>query len=230
MAKQPIDVPDLIDVATENLEFTPRNGEGSAPVRLRSFSIGKYPVTNEQYAAFLDACQSVSSPAEWRGGRPPHDEEHHPVCGISASEAEAYCRWLSNLTERTFRLPQEAEWEFAAGGEERWEYPWGDQFDPSRCNSRDSGIGRTTRVDTFSAGASAAGCIDMAGNVAEYCADIFRSYDSPDASGGLDSDGALSRVVRGGSFASGPMQVRCAERHPAQLGDAWETGFRVCSQ
>jgi toxoflavin biosynthesis protein ToxD len=223
-----IETPELIDVDPDNPAFYPRSGGSDVTVRLFSFRIAKYLVTNQEYAVFVRAAESVPYPMGWDGDAPRSGEENHPVWGISASDAEAYCRWLSNLTDSTVRLPQEAEWEYAAGGREQRVYPWGDIFDAQSCNSLESGLGRTTPVDAFRAGASAVGCMDMAGNVAEYCADIFRAYESPTASGGLDADGALSRVVRGGSFSSPQEEMRCAARRPSGKEDR-VVGFRVCS-
>lgn len=222
-----IGAPELIEVNPGDPVFYPRSAGGDVPVRLFSFRIARYPVTNQEYAVFVRTAESVPYPMGWDGDAPHSGEEDHPVWGVSASDAEAYCRWLSNLTNSTFRLPQETEWEYAAGGREQRVYPWGDTFNAQSCNSLESGLGRTTPVDAFLAGASAAGCMDMAGNVAEYCADIFRIYESPDASGGLDADGALSRVVRGGSFSSPREEMRCAARRPSGKEDR-VVGFRVC--
>ncbi|MFD0559739.1 formylglycine-generating enzyme family protein [Stackebrandtia endophytica] len=226
MTVHTVKTPELIDVDPGDPGFSPRSG---GRVRLLPYRIAKYPVTNEEYAVFVHATASVAHPASWHGDAPASDEKRHPVWGVSASDAEAYCRWLSNLTDSTFRLPQEAEWEYAAGGRDLRLYPWGDDFDASRCNCVESGVGRTTPVDAHPDGVSAMGCFDMGGNVAEYCADIFRVPGSPTASGGIDADGALSRVIRGGWFSSAREETRCAARLPSGGGERIVAGFRVCS-
>jgi toxoflavin biosynthesis protein ToxD len=220
--------PELVGVEPDSELFSPRSGRGAVQVRLRSYAIGRFPVTNDEYGQFAHASGRTVLPQGWAGGKPQEDRGRQPVMGLTATEAEAYCRWLSNVTGHSFRLPQEAEWEYAAGGPGRLVYPWGDRFEPSRCNSLDGGSRGPVPVDAHPAGMSPVGCLDMAGNVAEYCADIFRAYDSPDPSGERDIDGTLSRSLRGGSYLSSREDVRCATRRPCLAEDHALVGFRVC--
>jgi formylglycine-generating enzyme required for sulfatase activity len=103
-------------------------------VRVAAFEIGKYPVTNREYAAFV-AATGHEPPASWGGPTYPEGKGNHPVVRISHEDAVAYCDWLSRETGRAYRLPTEAEWEKAARGERGLLYPWGDVFDPDRCNT-----------------------------------------------------------------------------------------------
>ena len=156
---------------------------------LPDYRIGKYPVTNAQYLAFVrDKRIAVPPEAGWElaavGQVPPAGRENHPMVGITWDDAVAYCRWLSDKTGRIYRLPSEAEWEKAAswgtevdkergrqGNKERaLRYPWGDTFDATKCNTAESGIGTTTAVGAYSdkGGDSPCGAADMAGNVWEW--------------------------------------------------------------
>lgn len=112
-------------------------------------------------------------------------EETHPVVGVSYYEAEAYCNWLSAVSGMNFHLPTEAQWEKAA----RWDsvaatgyiYPWGDDWNYNWYNNYDDIVttdNQTSVVGSYPAGASSYGCLDMAGNVWEWCSSGYKSYTS----------------------------------------------------
>jgi toxoflavin biosynthesis protein ToxD len=103
-------------------------------VQVDAFAIGRFPVTNAEYAEFM-AATGGRAPRSWPEGTPPEGRGNHPVVRIDHDEAEAYTRWLSAETGRDYRLPTEAEWEKAARGTDGRVYPWGNYFDPSRCNT-----------------------------------------------------------------------------------------------
>ncbi len=103
-------------------------------VDVGEFLIGKYPVTNQEYAEFIRAT-GHGIPDSWDGPDYPVGKANHPVARISHADAEAYCAWLKERTGRPFRLPTEAEWEKAARGTDGRTYPWGNDFDPDRCNT-----------------------------------------------------------------------------------------------
>src|SRR5207249_3699107 len=101
-------------------------------------------------------------------GQPPKGKASHPVVHVSWHDVRAYCEWLSKVTGKAIRLPTEAEWEKAARGDkDKRTYPWGDVFDSAKCNSRELGLGDTSPVGVFPAGASPYGVLDVAGNVWE---------------------------------------------------------------
>jgi formylglycine-generating enzyme required for sulfatase activity len=207
------------------------------------YRIGKYPVTNAQYARFVAAGgydnQGYWTEAGWRwkgdrrgperyGGE--FEQPEHPVVGVSWYEATAYCRWLAETAGQPYRLPSEAEWEKAARGEDGRLWPWGNQFDPKKCNSAEGRLGHTTPVGQFSpAGDSPYGCADMAGNVWEWCRSLYKPYPYRADDGREVPQAAGARVLRGGSWLDFARRAaRCAARlrsYPDYFGGS--VGFRV---
>jgi formylglycine-generating enzyme required for sulfatase activity len=164
----------------------------------------------------------------------PFNLPNHPVVGLSWYEALAFCRWLTERLHeaggigsgQVVRLPAEAEWEKAARGDDGRVYPWGDEFDPDRCNADDTGIGSTSAVGAFPGGASPHGLLDLSGNVWEWCQTQWRGSYAEPADESLA--GTARRVLRGGSFFSTQRNVRCAYRsgyNPNHRSD--NIGFRV---
>jgi len=192
--------------------------------------------------------------AAWLKSRPPEKRDHpfwwddpawnlpnHPVVGISWFEALAYTCWLAEDTGRPCRLPTEAEWEKAArgglppaGGDREGSpiYPWGnDEITPEQANYGETGIGRTSPVGCFPSGASPYGCVDMVGNVWEWCSSVGFTeagypYRADDGREDLERD--TVRALRGGSWGSSRRAARCASRDgtPPDFFDD-DVGFRV---
>ena len=135
------------------------NGRGRE-VALAAYKIGKNEVTNAEFAAFVEAT-SYDAGSEWRG----YAEKNGPTCPVvcvNNADAEAYCAWAGG------RLPTENEWEYAATGGDGRQYPWGNEWDATRCcNSAGSRRSGPMPVGSFPEGASPFGCLDMAGNVWE---------------------------------------------------------------
>jgi len=113
---------------------------------LPDYYIAKTPVTQAQYAAFVRATGYRAPDDNWRGQTPPPGKENHPVVLVTWDDAVAYCRWLSGVTNKLYRLPSEAEWEKAARGPDGRIYPWGNSWDKQRCNTEEGGRGDTTPV------------------------------------------------------------------------------------
>lgn len=179
--------------------------------RLDAFAIGRYPVTNAEYRRFFEATDH-EPPRHWREGAIPLGKDNHPVVAVSWHDANAYIAWLNERDDgHDYAVPTEAQWERAARGsakvddkENRRIYPWGDTFDPHRCNVRETGLGRTTAVGCFPDGASPDGVLDMSGNVWEWC---LNNYDNP---GQTTLSGTARRVARGGSWTFDQSQARVA--------------------
>jgi formylglycine-generating enzyme required for sulfatase activity len=160
------------------------------------FAISRYPITNAQYAAFVQAGgyaevdywteagwswrerHSVTCPEDYGA---PYNLPNHPAVGVSWHEAVAFCRWLTDkfrcageLTEsQEIILPTEPQWEKAARGAAERVYPWGDEPDPNRANYGDTGIGTTSAVGCFPGGVSPYGIEDLSGNVWEWTRSVW---------------------------------------------------------
>ena len=199
-------------------------------VYLSSFYIARYPVTNVQYKEFVAATE-YRLPTHWEAGTYPEGKGNHPVEYVAWYDALAYCSWLRKEVGQEIRLPTEAEWEKAARGTDEREYPWGDEFDKSKCNSTEEWGGDTTPVGKYSPdGDSPYGVADMAGNVWEWCSSMYKPYpyDAADGREDLEVEGEPARVLRGGGFYGLPVNSRCAFRNWFRPDDPYtRRGFRV---
>jgi formylglycine-generating enzyme required for sulfatase activity len=221
------------------------------PVTLAPFAIGRCEVTNEEFERFDPAHRRLRDQFSWR--------DRDPVIYVSWREAVGYCNWLSRETGLTpvydpqtwepvagadgFRLPTEAEWEYVASGRgEGRRYPWGSappDATRGQCGGRDDlelvgdlsrlPRGGTRPVGSHPAGASRDGVLDLAGNVAEWCADWYGPYDAAPAIDPLRATPSPHRVIRGGSWGYYGLSQRCADRefnNPGYGGYIY-VGFRV---
>jgi len=181
-------------------------------VKLAAFEIAQYPVTNADYYTFVYRT-GHRIPKGWIGFHYPDGQAEHPVTGISWNDAAAYCKWLSEELKSSYRLPTEAEWERAARGVDGNIFPWGDMFDPWRCNTTESGKHSTTPVWTYArTGDSPAGVSDMVGNVWEWTNSLLQPYPYKLDDGREAPTGAGKRVVRGGAWYYSQKLARCAAR------------------
>ncbi len=198
-------------------------------VSLPAFRLARFPVTNADYREFLLATGHPELPSSWPFRQFPQERANHPVYTVSAASADAYAAWLARSTGRGFRLPGEAEWEWAAAGPEAREFPWGEHFDAELANTGETGLFCTSPVGAFVGGESAFGLADMAGNVEEYVADDYAAY--PGAAFVADHlvriQGAY-RIARGGSFARWRDLARTRRRHGHNPRSAtYAMGFRL---
>jgi formylglycine-generating enzyme required for sulfatase activity len=197
-----------------------KNEQPQHTVSLPDYYIAKTPVTNAQYAAFVQAT-GHSKPNHWKRGKIPKGKAEHPIAYISWADAAAFCQWLSRETGQTVRLPTEAEWEKAARGTDGRLYPWGNERDKTKLNSYEGGVRDTTPVGRYSPqGDSPYGVADMAGNVWEWCAtkydQSYKSYPYDTAEDEWSADYLAEpgfRVLRGGSWNNNLHDARCADRY-----------------
>ena len=215
-------------------------------VTISSFYLDKYEVTNVQFQKFI-LTHPEWRPARiakqfhngnylkgWTGDDFPKGKAKHPVVNVSWYAAVAFCQSLGK------RLPTEAEWEFAArGGLREPIFPWGDALaDKRRANYAGSNLNATTPVGSYPA--NGYGLFDMAGNVWEFMADEWGPYSdqsqtNPVAGGNLFLDQSFlavttRRVIRGGSYAGAPLNLRVTYRdsHPPD-GAREFVGFRCAA-
>jgi formylglycine-generating enzyme required for sulfatase activity len=203
-------------------------------VPLPTFKIGKYPVTNAQYRRFVEATERDWDSEE--GWQP--DSSNCPAVEMTWSDSRDYCAWLTEFwrkggkinSKEEVRMPTEAEWEKAARGTDGRVFPWSGKWDDTRCNTSESGIGRTCAVGMYPDGASPFGCLDMAGNVWEWTNTQFRDYKYNPDDGREDrvAGDADLRVLRGGSWLFDRNYARCSfrlRRDPYYRGSFY--GFRI---
>jgi formylglycine-generating enzyme required for sulfatase activity len=187
------------------------------PTILSCFHLARLPITNLQYEKF---------DPEHKSKRAPWANDLHPVIYVTALEAERFCDWLSAAEKRRYRLPTEAEWEYAARGTDGRIFPWGDQFDAGhfanfadartafawREERVDDGYAETAPVGSYKRGASPFGIEDMAGNVFEWCLDGFENYRGKQCANPRGSRDSQRRIYRGGSWKSRIASLRTTAR------------------
>jgi len=170
----------------------PDDAQPAQHVFLAEFFIDRYPVTNRQYALFDPGHQYAEG------------KDLFPVVNITWEDAQAYAVWLGK------RLPSEAEWEKAARGEDARLYPWGDEFDSSRCNTEESGNRTLTAVNHYPSGESPYKVADLFGNVLEWTSDYYGPYaGNQDATPDFQEDFI---VLRGSPWIHQGHRVNCATR------------------
>ncbi len=150
-----------------------------------------------------------------------------PVVGVCWYEATAYAAWLAEVTGMSFRLPTEAEWEWAAGRGGRT-YPWGQHWEPHRANSLEGRVMRTTPVGVYPGGDTPDGIADLVGNVWEWTATLYADYPYDPGAGLEASERTGLRIARGGGWAAGGRMLRCAFRDWGYPWDRYnDLGFRL---
>ena len=207
------------------------------PLQLGEYWIGRAPVTNAQFARFVEATRYRTTAEEtgfarvWAGGRwvdvekaywrrpegprsAIDDRLHHPVVAVSWYDAQAYCEWAG------LRLPSEKEWEKAARGTDGRAYPWGNERPAAQRANYGGRAGTTTAVGEFSpAGDSPFGLVDAAGNVWEW---------TTSSAGDGDSQ---KRIARGGAWPSDERNLRVTWRADVDPVLRFNTvGFRVVAR
>lgn len=203
------------------------------PVTLSEFYMARHPVTNAQYEQFDPSHKQKRMTGA--GG-------DHPVAYVTSLEAIKYCQWLGQKNGKIYRLPTEAEWEFAARGIDGRKYPWGNHdrrrgfanfadastIFPWRDPEVDDGYPETSPVGAFPRGASFFGVEDMAGNVWEWCLDFYQPLPGTPKRNPRGVASGSKRVYRGGSWKSRFSNLRATARGSnATNYSCNDVGFRI---
>ena len=202
-------------------------GENKERRELPGYWVSKTPVTHAIYKRFLDANPQHPVPnvnetwarSNWDEKKRtfPADKANHPIVMVSWHDAVAFATWAGML------LPTEEQWEKAARGTDGREYPWG-AWREGCANTFETGIMGTTAVGRYSPqGDSPYGCVDMAGNVWEWC--LNKLFNPTDVAIDQSNDW---RALRGGSWSNSQNYVRSSSRYDALPYDRFNlNGFRV---
>jgi formylglycine-generating enzyme required for sulfatase activity len=195
----------------------------------KPFAVGKFTVTFEEWDRCVSGggCTSNPHPSDHGWGR-----GKHPVVDVSWSDANEYTIWLAIKTGKVYRLPSEAEWEYAARAGTTTRYYWGDRIgvDRANCNRCGKHGGKTTPVGFFSA--NPFGLYDMHGNVWQWVQDCYRnSYVGAPADGAARIGNCDAHVLRGGAWDDLPLDLRSAYRrgYPVDNVATWR-GLRVARE
>ena len=223
-------------------------------VSIKGFAIGKFHITRGQWEAFVKATDrpvaggcawsglpgakpwQMNAAASWQKLGFPQDNTHPAVC-ISWFDALDYIKWLSRITGFTYRLPTEAEWEYAARAGTTTAFPWGNTIGHEFANyGADSGwtgiaTGKDQWVGTSPAGSfspNAFGVFDMPGNVMQFTSDCFSSSYAglPTNGTAWQKDACESRMIRGGDWGDPPRMLRSAFRNWAPAKGSTLTDYR----
>ena len=198
-------------------------------VNLKEFYLGKYPVTQEQYQAIMGTNPSYFE-----------DNPKNPVENVSWNDAQAFCQKLNEKTGKKYRLPSEAEWEYACRAETTTSFYFGETISTDQANYNGNytfgkgkkGVYRekTTPVGSFSANKFA--LYDMHGNVWEWCEDVWHeNYENAPKDGSNWNDNHSQsplRLLRGGSWDDDPKDCRSAGRDRNDADNCYDNvGFRL---
>ncbi len=200
------------DCKIENFE------EPAHTVDLLAYYLNKFEVTNAEYQEFVKQT-NVEPPKSWNGKEFPRGTENLPVTDVTWKDAVAYCEWLTKTkgekNKIEYRLPTEEEWEYAASGNKRSIFPWGDIWNEKRVQGgkiagTSAPIGTNEAPNNKDGDCSEFGIIAMAGNVQEWTNSDFKPY--PGSSYKPQKDDLKCKVIRGGAFSSKPNEIRNTRR------------------
>lgn len=261
------DCPEMVVVPAGSFEmgspsFEAGRRENDGPVHrvaVAEFALGRTEITRGQFAAFVTATGYQAGDKCWMldGGKPEErswrnpgfpQEDSHPVVCVNWNEAGAYAEWLSRKTGKRYRLPSEAEWEYAARAGTSTARFWGESPDQActyanvmdatgksqvpgvtwEAHNCNDGSAYTAGVGSYKA--NPFGLYDMIGNASEWTQDCWNeSYNGAPGDGSAWTSGDCGRrVLRGGSWDDGPRNARSAKRNGGGTSSwDYDLGFRL---
>ena len=195
-------------------------------VDIPAFAMSKYEVTYVEYERFARAT------GRKKPKNPGLDKKTHPVIFVSWDDALAYTRWLSTQTGKKYRLPTEAQWEYAALADTATAYWWGRELGSGRahCFNCDTGLNPRASTSVGRFPASLFGLHDTSGNVAEWVRDCWHpNYQDAPTDGSVWEGGDCTyRVARGGSFLNTGKSIRAKKRTKWKSQRGYDSvGFRI---
>jgi formylglycine-generating enzyme required for sulfatase activity len=209
---EPVAQPEMVSLPGGTFAMGSNLDPSEAPIHsvsIKPFAISKAVVTVRAWRQCVaaKACPDVVN----------DENDDAPVTNVSFSDAQRFVAWLSQATQLNFRLPTEAEWEYAARGGTRTKYWWGDDVQPGMVNCKgcngDQNARQTAKVEDFKP--NPFGLHDMGGNVAQWVSDCWhKNYQGAvaDGSAWVDHDYCVFHVIRSGSWRSAPSDIRPASR------------------
>jgi formylglycine-generating enzyme required for sulfatase activity/class 3 adenylate cyclase len=225
-ALPPIIEPEMVTLPGGKFAMGSNDDPSEKPIHqvdVKPFAIGKFPVTVGQW----NQCVAANACANKATGK-----DDAPVTNMSWSDTQRFTEWLSRVTKKKYRLPSEAEWEYAARGGAQTKYSWGDQFKSgmANCNGCSEPYDATQPMKVGSFKPNPLGLYDMGGGVDQWVTDCWhKTYQAApvDGSPWLDAD-CTSHVIRSGSWKNDASYVRPASRDHYDTNVRYPThGFRV---
>ncbi|MDA9546215.1 hypothetical protein ACM43_17635 [Bradyrhizobium sp. CCBAU 45321] len=221
----PVRQPEMIAIRGGSFAMGSNDDPTERPVHqvtIKPFSIGKYPVTVQEWneCAAAKACGFTAT-----------GKDDAPVSNVSWIDAQQYVAWLAQATKKPYRLPSEAEWEYAARGGTQTKYWWGDKLQPGMAGCKDCGelaAEQPAKVGSFKP--NPFGLYDMGGGIDQWVADCWhRTYQGAPSDGSArTSADCSSHVLRSGSWKNDSRYVRPSNRGGYDTGVRYPThGFRI---
>lgn len=233
--------PEMVMIPAGTFQMGDIQGVGNnneKPVRqvsIASFAIGRYEITNVEYVHFLNAVKRRGPIGEpWFVTKAEDgdshiiessgyfevetDYENHPLTEVTWYGVTAYADWLSEQTGKPYRLPSEAEWEYAARAGSTTQYWWGNEIEANRANCQNCGDSFDGTAPVGSFAPNSFGLYNTVGNVSEWVADIWGGYEAAPTDGSAQTEGLSELFVfRGGSWYSDAWGSRAAYRNGGVL-------------